>query len=129
MGLLSGDTFAAIFDIPVKQVIQSSHACRRSDLSYCRAATNHSNHRWATAFDKRGLVIGLSMTFVLFGIAAVLVWRALARLPERNTSGKKYPACCDGLRMGHRPLDLAYDAELVRDAPASSTTDSAGWCG
>ena len=92
MGLFNGDTFAAVSiylrNLLLNQVMLVAALASVTVVLQQITPTIGS----ATALDTRWLVIGVPMTVVLFGVAAVLVWRALARLPESRTPGKKYPA-------------------------------------
>jgi hypothetical protein len=92
MGLFSGDTFAAI-SIYLRNLLLNQVMLVAALVSVTIVLQQITpTIGWATALDTCWLVIGISMTVVLFGVATVLVWRALARLPESHTPGKKYPA-------------------------------------
>ena len=92
MGLFSGDTFAAV-SIYLRNLLLNQVMLVAALVSITVVLQQITSIiGGATALDKRWLVIGVSMTVVLFGVAAYLIWRALARLPESSTQGKKYPA-------------------------------------
>jgi Lysophospholipase catalytic domain len=92
MGLFSGDTFAAI-SIYLRNLLLNQVMLVAALVSVTIMLQQITpTIGWASAFDKCWLVVGVSITILLFGVAAVLVWRALARLPESSTPGKKYPA-------------------------------------
>lgn len=92
LGLLSRDTFAAI-SIYLRNMLLNQLMLVAALVSVTVILQQITpNIKRSNALDTCWLVIGVSLTVVLFGVAAVLIWRALARLPESNTPGKKYPA-------------------------------------
>lgn len=92
MGLFSGDTFAAI-SIYMRNLLLNQLMLIAALVSVTIMVQQITpTIGWASAFDTCCLVVGLSITVILFSVAALLVWRALARLPESSTPGKKYPA-------------------------------------
>jgi hypothetical protein len=92
IGLFSGDTFAAV-SIYLRNLLLNQVMLVAALVSVTLVLQQVTpTIGWASALDRSWLHIGVVLTAVLFVVAAVLVWRALARLPESGTSGKKYPA-------------------------------------
>ena len=124
MGLFSGDTFAAI-SIYLRNLLLNQVMLVAALVSVTVVLQQITpTIGWDTALETRWLVIGVSMTVVLFGVAAVLVWRALARLPESSTPGKKYPAyVAMGCAWGIACLIWLMTPSWYLTHPADSTTD------
>jgi thiosulfate reductase cytochrome b subunit len=92
MGLFNGDTFAAI-SIYLRNLLLNQVMLIAALVSVTVVLQQITpTIKWAAALDTCWMIVGVAMTVILFGVAAILVWRALARLPENSTPGKKYPA-------------------------------------